>query len=198
MIERTICLVCHGDLEGQTADYRLALHKASQRRNVTQQRITTETASWWNKFNILRQFGLLTFPVFSAGDCGFISLCFTLSLHCTQRNFKMANSALRLTCQRLPRLICFGGSTNGLIPSRSQEINVYLKRQLSSYLNSNSLVHSSRYRGVLSTTSSDLRKVIQGDITVRPTFSDKVLVCRPYSSFEHGCSQVWVLSIYWT
>lgn len=113
-----------------------------------------------------------------------------VSAHCTRprRIFKMANSALRLIFQRSSRLIFTGSSTNSLIPSRSRETYVSLKRQLSSFLNSNSLVEASCHRSISSTTSLVLGKVIQGDIG-RPTSCDKDLGFRSYSSFEHGYSQ---------
>ncbi|XP_020621318.1 uncharacterized protein LOC110058996 [Orbicella faveolata] len=113
-----------------------------------------------------------------------------VSAHCTRprRIFKMANSALRLIFQRSSLLIFSGSSTNSLIPSRSRETYVSLKRQLSSFLNSNSLVEASCHRSISSTTSLVLGKVIQGDIG-RPTSCDKDLGFRSYSSFEHGYSQ---------
>lgn len=133
-------------------------------------------------------FGLLTFAVFDAGSSGLISLWFTLSPHCTrpQRNFRMANSALRLIFHRSSRLIFSAGSTNGLIPSRSQEVNISLKRKLSSFLNSNPFVQASCHRATTSLVCT-CRKVIQGD--VRPTLCHKELGFRSYSSFEQGCTQ---------
>ena len=103
---------------------------------------------------------------------------------------RMANSALRLIFHRSSRLIFSAGSTNGLIPSRSQQFNISLKRQLSSFFNSSPVLQTSCHRG---TTSLVCRKVIQGDITVRPTLCDKELGFRSYSSFEQSCSQVWDL-----
>ena len=134
-------------------------------------------------------FGLLTFAVFDAGSSGLISLWFTLSPHCTrpQRNFRMANSALRLIFQRSSRLLFSAGSTNGLIPSRGQEVNISLKRKLSSFLNSNPFVQASCHRATTSLVCT-CRKVIQGD--VRRTLCDKELGFRSYSSFEQGCTQV--------
>ena len=132
-------------------------------------------------------------PVFNASDGGFISLYFTLSACSTRprRNFKMANSALRLIFQRSSRLIFSGSSTIGLIPSRSPEVNVSLKRQFSSFLKSNSLVQTSGYKSISCTRSSIRWKVFQGDITGGPTSCYK-LRCRLHSSFEYGCSQVWI------
>ena len=122
---------------------------------------------------------------------------FTLSACSTRprRNFKMANSALRLIFQRSSRLIFSGSSTIGLIPSRSPEVNVSLKRQLSSFLSSNSVVQTSGHKDISCTRSAIWWKVIQGDITVGPTSCHK-LGCRLHSSLVYGCSQVWILSNY--
>lgn len=108
----------------------------------------------------------------------------------------MGHSTHRLAFQRLSRLICPESFLNCLIPSRRPEINGSLKRQLS-YLNSKSVVIQSRFSGI-SSTSAQWSKVIQGHRLLPFTFAENVPLCRSFSSVEHGCSQVWVLNIFWT